>query len=253
MASRYTSAGPDYHSAETEAMQTNLHEARQAAKNRDPWIVRKATRVAARYLTERDTLLNKAVRGDRAALALLAKVPSRQGLHQNVFADWLTRLQKRGLITDIEPLPTSGPNVQLLDRTGRIVPRLTVPIGDVAGKPLNFRLTVPCRGGTWTIFIAHSYIGSDGGSQDNQFHEMRTFLINANKNTNPRTIFIAVCDGDYYVADRGDEKTRLDILIELQVGLKTVAVTSKRLPEVLRFLNRMHATMSPSETIQHSH
>jgi len=246
---RHTAQGPDYAYAEAQAMRTNLAKARQAAHTREPWVVEKAARVAKRYLIKRDVLLAKAARGERAALALLAKTPARQGLHQAAFADWLARLQKRGLLSAIETLPSGGPNVQILDRSGRIVPRLTVPVGDVAGKSLNFRLTMPCRGGEWQVFVAHSYIGGDGGSQDNQFQEIRTFLINASKNANPRTIFIAVCDGPYYVADRGAEKTRLDILIGLQVGLKTVAVTSKRLPEVLRFLSRMHATMSPAEAV----
>jgi hypothetical protein len=114
---------------------------------------------------------------------------------------------------------------------------------------MNFRLVVPCRGGSWQVFVAHSYIGGDGGSQDNQFQEIRAFLANAGRNGNQQTIFMAVCDGAYYVADRGAEKTRLDVLIGLQVGLKTVAVTSKRLPEVLRFLSRMHATMRPAEAV----
>jgi hypothetical protein len=244
---RHTKEGPDYRHAETQAMRANLAEARRAAAAREPWIVEKAERVAARYLARRDALLAKAARGERAALALLAKAPARQGLHQAAFADWLARLQKRGLIAEVEALPAGGPNAQILDRSGRIVPRLTVPTGDVAGKALNFRLAVPCRGGAWQVFVAHSYIGGDGGSQDNQFQEVRAFLANAAKNADPRTIFVAVCDGAYYVADRGAEKTRLDVLIGMQVGLKTVAVTSKRLPEVLRFLSRMHATMRPAE------
>jgi len=246
---RYTKEGPDYLYAEQQAMRANLAEAFQAAKAREPWIVQKAERVAARYLINRDTLLRKAARGERAALALLAKTPARQGLHQAVFADWLAHLQKRGLIAEVEALPLSGPNVQILDRNGRIVPRLTVPTGDVAGKSMNFRLVVPCRGGAWRVFVAHSYIGGDGGSQDNQFQGVRSFLANAGKNTDQQTIFIAVCDGAYYVADRGAEKTRLDILIGMQIGLKTVAVTSKRLPDVLRFLSRMHVTMLPAETV----
>jgi hypothetical protein len=246
---RHTQEGPDYRHAEMQAMRANLAEARRAAAARESWIVEKAERVATRYLTRRDALLGKAARGERAALALLAKTPARQGLHQAAFADWLARLQKRGLIAEVEALPSGGPNAQILDRSGRIVPRLTVPTGDVAGKSLNFRLVVPCRGGAWQVFVAHSYIGGDGGSQDNQFQEVRAFLANAGKNTNPRTIFVAVCDGAYYVADRGAEKTRLDVLIGMQIGLKTVAVTSKRLPEVLRFLSRMHATMRPAEAV----
>ena len=246
---RHTVEGPDYAYAEAQAMRANLAQARQAAAAREPWIVQKASHVAERYLIRRDSLLAKAARGERAALALLAKAPARQGLHQAAFADWLGYLQRHGLISEIETLPAGGANAQIIDRAGRIVPRLTVPVGDVAGKSLNFRLTVPCRGGAWQVFVAHSYIGSDGGSQDNKFQEIRTFLTNAGKNVNPRTIFMAVCDGAYYVADRGAEKTRLDVLISLQVGLKTVAVTSKRLPEVLRFLSRMHATVSPAETV----
>ncbi len=244
---RFTNEGPDYLYTERKARQVNFEEAREAARNNEPWILRKAQQVEARFQGQvrAQNLINNAKRGNLYSLALISKDPKRQSLHQRAFQHWLERLQHKNLITNLIALPASGPNAQILLPDGTIAPRSVLTFAHAPSKSIDFAAVIPCRGGERRVYIAHKYTAEDGGAQDNQFQDIRTFLDFAGRNTDPNDLFVAVCDGQHYVRDRGNERTRLDVLIDMQVNLKSVAITSKRLPELLNYLSRMHTSLTP--------
>lgn len=82
-------------------------------------------------------------------------------------------------------------------------------------KSIDFRIVL--ENGT-ILFISHKYINENGGAQDNQFHDVHSFIDSATRRDNDREktniYYIAICDGHYFntISKRSGGITRLEYL-----------------------------------------
>ncbi len=53
-----------------------------------------------------------------------------------------------------------------------------------------------------TYYVTQKYTKGKGGSQDNQFHDVVSFLQNCKNNKLTDTAFLAIVDGDYYTEEK---------------------------------------------------
>lgn len=77
------------------------------------------------------------------------------------------------------------------------------------------------------FYISHKYTKDDGGQQNSQFYELRTFVKETSKIQNENYAFIAVADGNYYIKPRKTGITRLDTLVEECSSRQVKACTSR--------------------------
>ena len=59
--------------------------------------------------------------------------------------------------------------------------------------------------GNLTFYASHKYKEISGGAQDNQYKDIQDFLNHARDCNEKNTMFLAICDGDYYL--QKDSKT----------------------------------------------
>lgn len=130
------------------------------------------------------------------------KNPGRQSSHQTIFAQWLARLPE-GLVSHPQALPSRGPH-SLHVFGGKIFAFETSsdrPEG-ANGKSIDF---------VWKthgleIYATHKFTGDEGGAQDNQYHDVQRFLLEARPNTQPHQRFVAICDGPYYLRPAAEHR-----------------------------------------------
>ncbi len=87
------------------------------------------------------------------------------------------------------------------------------------------------------VYIYHKYTKIGGGHQDNQYDDLKQFIMAANSSTNRNIIFIAVADGNFYNSKNGKANTtKIQRLKDIANGKTTFAMTSKELPNFLETL-----------------
>lgn len=85
----------------------------------------------------------------------------------------------------------------------------------------------------YTIFASHKYTKDSGGSQDNQYKDLQEFIKQSRDTKLPKTIFIAIADGDYYMSENGRAgTTKMEHLASL-CTLKVMACRMENLIEQL--------------------
>ena len=84
------------------------------------------------------------------------------------------------------------------------------------------------------IWFYNKYAKEPGGHQDNQYDDLKRFMIGANKVKSKEMIFIGVADGEYFNSqDVKTDKTRIDTLRELANNETTFAIQSTELESIL--------------------
>ena len=76
----------------------------------------------------------------------------------------------------------------------------------------------------------------NGGAQDNQYKDIQDFLHHSRDCNEKNTIFLAICDGDYYLqkdSKTGDE-TKIKRLQRLTDGKTSFVLNIQELPAFLR-------------------
>ncbi|MDA7962929.1 MAG: hypothetical protein MPK36_10255, partial [Gammaproteobacteria bacterium] len=124
-----------------------------------------AAKFAARFGYVVKSVLSK-IGKDKMFAATFAKRPGSTGLHEKVAAKWIAELPE---VSDFVSLPNGGKNSVKIDSDGN----LRRGAGkEVPGKTLDFQW----KSGGKTYYPMHKYTKERGGSQDNQFHEMRELM-----------------------------------------------------------------------------
>jgi hypothetical protein len=119
------------------------------------------------------------------------KEPSRQNVYEKTAFRLLKEITKDDELEVIK-LPNKGPK-SLYVINGSLKNNLNKSKRKQQ-KSIDFKITLT----NFTIYIAHKYTGLSGGSQDNQKNDLSGFITNANKNKDPKKIFLAIADGPYY-------------------------------------------------------
>lgn len=123
--------------------------------------------------------------GDDMFAVFFAKEPSKQNIYEKIAAKYVESLDS---VSSFENYPNS---IKLFVINGNITNKRE---NDV--KSIDFHIKV----GNISIYASHKYIkdSKGGGSQDNQYNEVRNFLRNCNKLNTGDVYYIAICDGAYF-------------------------------------------------------
>lgn len=193
------------------------------------------SRCQAIGLTEKETalVLEIAGRSDEESILfrslLCTKSAKRQNCYETAFLDWA----KSALVeARIAKLPGAGPRARYAS-DGRIVSASAI----TGGRPTkSFDFRISSKSGP-SIYVAHKYTGIDGGSQDNQFHDLVAIGEAARGVSDAAVILLA--DGPYYErrGGRASSGTRLEWLADTFASEPLIrAGTSSSLP---RFISEL--------------
>jgi hypothetical protein len=155
------------------------------------------------------------------------KEPGRQNFHENVAAKHIASIKG---IKNFKQLPKSGKNALVV--SNGVIMSLTSFNNSVEKiKTIDFEFIF----NKTQFYASHKYTKDNGGSQDNQYYDLRVFMENARKNSEKDIIFLAICDGSYYQNKIGGFKTKIEQLNDdFSKKDKLIAITINELPRLLK-------------------
>lgn len=121
----------------------------------------------------------------------LAPKASRQSVHETAFFEALVRTFGKDSVVK---LPSSGKNALYLEK-GKVVSQSKKSPWNLS-KSVDFMVEVE---GT-KFYICHKYTKQEGGSQDNQYADIQSVMLQGRGCQKGHVI--AVCDGEYYTPER---------------------------------------------------
>lgn len=130
----------------------------------------------------------------------MAKEPSKQNFHELVARDYILENYKEFLNFEILPKKSKNGIESIYLTNGQIVKESDLSTRNHT-KSIDFKWEY--KG--FTIYATHKYTKDSGGAQDNQYKDVISFLEHAKQNINNKILFVAICDGKYYVGKRSDE------------------------------------------------
>jgi hypothetical protein len=134
---------------------------------------------------------------DEMFRCIFAKDPAKQNLYQNLASSFIKSLD---LVQNFKVLPSGGKDAIYLTN-GKIFKGELLKNQAKDIKSVDF--TWECKG--FTFYVSHKYTEISGGAQDNQYKDIQDFLLHTRDCNSKNTIFLAICDGDYYL--QRDTKT----------------------------------------------
>ena len=225
-------ASPDYEGAFRRLMASNAAGVLDALRDRENWLMKKIENAAARYNLPREEI-EAALRECRVLRFYFAKNPTSQSMHENIAAEFI-----RGISGVTEFAQMRSDKRCIVD--GRIVDKRELRAMRAADsrliptKELDFKWLFGDR----CFYASHKHTGVRGGAQDNQYNDLKTFAREAAKNDIAEAVFIALCDGPYYLSQNGASgMSRSDTLKNIadSAARKNVfAMQTAELPEFLR-------------------
>lgn len=219
-------APPDYESEEKSARLANAEELRNDINS--PPVENKIANWAARNSLEPEFVRYKVLTDDTFALHF-AKDPGRQSLHQKVAARHIRDVIP--LVEKFKALSSGGPDAEYVVN-GMVVNGATWKTIQGEGKSIDFRWSLTREGKVFTVYATHKHTKDEGGSQDNQHADVRLFLEAAQRCADPNVLFIAICDGPYYLRASTPGRTRLNELKSNYGRRRVRACNIAALPEV---------------------
>lgn len=241
-------APPDYAFAEKQARLENAELLR--ARLTAPDVVLKIQNWAERYGFEPEFIRFKVLTDDTFALQFI-KDPAKQSIHQRVAAEHIRT--KIPLVEEFKTPPSGGSKALYVVR-GMYVEGSTLHAAtNNHGKSIDFMWSYTKAGKTLRVFATHKHTKEEGGSQDNQFADIKRFLSEAQSCKNVDVLFLAICDGAYYQNPYNKRATRLQALAEDNPGPRTRACTIGDLPcvwgnELAVWMETQKLTPTPEES-----
>lgn len=218
---------PDFDQAEKQARLENA-ELLRANLNAEE-VSRKIASWAKKYSLEPEFVRYKVLTDDTFALHFV-KDPAKQSIHQKVAAQHIKT--KIPLVEEFATPPGGGANALYVVR-GLVVAGSTLHAAtNDHGKSIDFLWSYSRAGKTLRVYATHKHTKEEGGSQDNQFADVKRFLKEAVACRDPNVLFVAICDGDYYLLPYDSRGSRLQTLVEDFPGKRTASCSIAGLPNV---------------------
>jgi len=149
-------------------------------------------------------IIKEKIINDEIFRCIFAKDPNKQNLHQNLAARYIASLNS---ISNFMVLPSGGNNALYLTN-GKIFEGGSLKQKSKDIKSIDFTWNI----GKYKFYASHKYTNDEGGAQDNQYKDIQDFLNHARDCNEKNVIFIAICDGNYYL--RKDSQTKDSSRIE---------------------------------------
>ena len=196
----------DYESEIRRALEENIAEVKQAVLSRDNAMSLKIRNYAERFDLPIKVVEHKILK-DSLFANQFAKDPSKQSIHQKVAAGFIESITE---VVNFMQLPAGGSGAKYICNDG------IVRTGSNASHGTTKSIDFYWEYGDCAYYAAHKHTTDEGGAQDNQFHDLTEFLINASKSKVANTFFIAIGDGKYYQRKYSEDgevfATRLEFL-----------------------------------------
>lgn len=222
----------NYEELKKEEIRKNVNELRNNITDRS--VMLKIKNWADKYDLDFNFVKHKVFTDDIFALNFV-KDPGRQNFHENIAAYTLKSLAD---IHNFETLPKGGKNAKVINN-GMLVSLEQSRKSISNPKTIDFKWEIKTKSGkTITCYASHKYTKDRGGSQDNQFNDLKSFMEHAYKNNEKDILFFAICDGNYYQQiDRTTNKSKIEELnSSFYKENKVKATTINDLFEILDFL-----------------
>lgn len=216
----------DYESEYKRIVEKNIQEVRAHINDKDMQV--KINNYCAKYGLPKKFVERKILTDNIFAISF-AKDPGRQSFHQHYAAKFIKEIP--GVI-EFKELPASGPNA-LFILDGRIVKKEELR-KDNDTKSIDFFWKVKAASGKiFKFYAAHKHTAMDGGSQDNQFNDLKLFMKQGSTNTNDEVFILAIGDGPYY-----QRNGRLHSMNVLYGGVKSqcMALTTNDIESLIKLI-----------------
>jgi hypothetical protein len=222
----------NYEELKKKKIRENIKELRNNISDRS--VMLKVKNWADKYDLEFNFVKHKVFTDDIFALNFV-KDPGRQNFHENIAAYALESLAN---IQDFKLLPKGGKNAKVINH-GMLVSLEQSRESISNPKTIDFEWKLKTESGRIiTCYASHKYTKDKGGSQDNQFNDLKSFMQHAYQNNQNDILFFAICDGNYY--QQRDRTTNMSKIEELNASFykenKVKATTINNLFEILDLL-----------------
>lgn len=182
----------DYEKYKKEEVKKNIKKLRDNIT--DQSIMKKIRNWADKYDLTFEFVRHKVFIDDIFALNFV-KDPGRQNFHENTAAYFLGSLYP---IYEFELLPKGGASAKVINN-GMLVSLKQSKESTSNPKTIDFSWIIKTNKGTnIRCYASHKYTKDKGGSQDNQYNDLKSFMQHAHQNQAKNTMFFAICDGKYY-------------------------------------------------------
>ena len=203
-------------------LKNNLKQVQIDLGSNDKKLVYKIKNTAEKYGLKKEYVYEKIKVGDPITLAFFCKDPSKQNFYEKIAMEYIKKID---IINSFEKLsgyalvggkPNNDPKAKTQSKS----------------KTLDFFFKYKHL----KIYCSHKYTKDKGGAQDNQYNDLKNFIIEARDSNEKDTYFIAIADGNYYdTVDGKSDKIKMDTLRSLCTGIvKACKITE--LKEILKTL-----------------
>ena len=231
---------PDYEALVQHARLANVEKLRGQLNSKQ--VEFKLASWARRYGVEPEFVRYKTLTDDLFAVQFAAD-PSKQSIHQKIAA---AHIQKLPLVQGFEALPAGGDTAEFLVSGLVVLGKSLKEATNRHGKSIDFKWGISAGGEQLTVYITHKHTTSEGGSQDNQFADVKAFLEEAQRCKNVDVAFIALCDGPYYSErEFSGHPSRIAAMRADYPGLRSRICDIQKLPNVYAELIRTWLAAHP--------
>ena len=185
-----------------------LNMRRQLATNKtDNQLLVKIDAFCEKFNLDVDFVKNKIINDDLFILHFI-KDPQKQSFHQGLAFNYLKRIT--GFYNAVL-LPSNGSEA-LYVSNGNVLSGKNLTTSNI-GKSIDFRWDVKDNTGkTITCYATHKHTKTAGGSQDNQFRDVESFIKQAQYCNSKSIYFFAICDGAYYKTHYNNSSSKIEYL-----------------------------------------
>ena len=219
----------DYEKIKKEQIRKNTQQLRDNIT--DKGLRKKIKNWADKYDLSFEFVKHKVFTDDIFALYFV-KDPGRQNFHENTAAE---ALKSFAILYDFKLLPKGGLNAKVVN-SGMLVSLEESKQSTSNPKTIDFEWKIKTNTGKIIFcYASHKYTKDNGGSQDNQYKDLKNFMENARQNKSDNKMFFAICDGQYYqTKNKTTGRTKIEELnMDYARENKLIAITIQNIYEYL--------------------
>ena len=182
----------------------------------------KVQRFSERWGLEPETVYRK-IQEDWLFSLHFAKDPGKQSIHQRIAG---TFIQKIPLANNFRILPSGGNTSKWVCNGGVFSQQVLEENGvDKQARTIDFEWNAPLviDGETLRFYASHKYTGAEGGSQNNQYEDLKNFVECIRKARSKNFFYLAIGDGPYYLRE------------DAQIGIPRLSVLNEGRGEASRW------------------
>lgn len=157
-----------------------------------------------------ELLLDKCITDDLFCINFI-KDPTKQNFFEKKAFEYLK--QMNGVI-DPKNLDNSGDNAYYIYNSN--ARKYDITLGEPPTKSIDFMWKIAFNNNVISAYATHKYTQEGGGSQDNQFKDVKVFCENVRDNFDPLQLYFAILDGEYYqkpyIVGKAQYKNKIEYL-----------------------------------------